>query len=457
MKNIPLNYLTLNFDSDSIEAQFRKTFSKQSLYIVRTSFKLGVFLYLIFGILDIWMVPERLMTVWGIRIVVAILIIIFYMLSFRIFFRNHMQFFLSLITLIIGSGIIGMVLISEHEGSYYYYAGLMLVIQFAHGLVRLRFIYASVITGIIAAIYLLMASLIKNTPSILILNNSFFLLSTIIIGMFTSYALEYSARNNFWQTKILEKQENLIKSEYQRKTMELNNVRQLQLSLLPQIIPQHPTIDMAVSLKTALEVGGDYYDYKTDENNILSFAIGDAAGHGAQAGALVTAAKILFSCWQDNNDLLSYINNTSKAIKEMGLPKLFMAMIAGRIDGNHLELAGGGLPAALIYRKNSGIIEEVPLKGLPLGCVSNNNYKKINVALNKGDMILFMTDGFTELFNSKREMLGKDKIKNALYEVAGEKPSYIIDYLNKIAEVWRDGSLLFDDMTLLAFKIKNTC
>lgn len=455
MKNIPLNYLTLNFDSDSLETLFRKTFSKQSLYIVRVSFMLGVFLYLIFGVLDIWMVPEKLAAVWEIRIVVAALIIIFYFLSFRIFFRNHMQLFLSTITIIIGSGIIGMVMISENEGSYYYYAGLMLVIQFAHGLVRLRFLYASVVTGLIAVIYLLTASLIKNTPTILIINNSFFLFSTIIIGMFISYALEYSARRNFWQAKTLAEQENLLKSEYQRKTTELNNVRELQLSLLPQIIPQHPSIDLAVSLKTALEVGGDYYDYKTDENNILSFAIGDAAGHGAQAGALVTAAKILFSCWQDNDDLLSYINNTSKTIKEMDLPKLFMAMIAGRIDGNRLELAGGGIPPALIYRKNSGTIEEVSLKGLPLGFVSSNNYKKINISLNNGDLILFMTDGFTELFNPKKEMLGIGKIKNALCEAADEKPQYIIDYLNKTAEEWRDGSPLSDDMTLLAFKIKN--
>jgi len=455
MKNIPLSYLTLNFDSDKLEKLFRKTFSKESLYLVRISFILGVFLYLIFGILDIWMVPEKLAEVWGIRIVVSAFIITFYFLSFRIFFRQHMQFFLSLITIIIGAGIIGMVIISEHEGSYYYYAGLMLVIQFAHGLVRLRFIYASIVTGLIAAIYLLTASIIKNTPPILIINNSFFLLSTIIIGMFISYALEYSAQKNFWQAKKLGKQENLLKSEYQRKTTELNNVRQLQLSLLPQIIPQHPAIDLAASLKTAVEVGGDYYDYKTDEKNVLSFAIGDAAGHGAQAGALVTAAKILFSSWQENDDLLSYINNTSKAIKDMGLPKLFMAMIAGRIDGHRLELAGGGLPPALIFRKFSGTIEEVPLKGLPLGCVSNNNYKKINIELNNGDMILFMTDGFTELFNSKGEMLGIGKIKNALCEAAEEKPSYVIDYLTKIAGDWQDGSPLSDDMTLLAFKIKN--
>lgn len=455
MKNTPLNFLTLNFDSDILETQFRKTFSKQSLYIVRISFLLGVFLYLIFGILDIWMLPEKLTTVWGIRIVEAVLIMIFYFLSYRIFFRYHMQLFLSLITVIIGLGIIGMVMISEHEGSYYYYAGLMLVIQFAHGLVRLRFIYASIITGLIAVMYLLTAGLIKNTPTILLINNSFFLLSTIIIGMFISYALEYSARRNFWQTKILAEQENLLKSEYQRKTAELNNVRQLQLSLLPQIIPHHPSIETAVSLKTALEVGGDYYDYKIDKNNVLSFAIGDAAGHGAQAGALVTVAKILFSFWKENDDLLSYINNTSKAIKDMGLPKLFMAMIAGRIDGNHLEMAGGGLPPALIYRKNSGTIEEVSLKGLPLGFVSSNNYKKINIDLNKGDLILFMTDGFTELFNSKKEMLGIGKIKNALCEAADEKTSYVIDYLNKTAENWQDGSPLADDMTLLTFKIKN--
>jgi len=294
-KKIPLNRFTLRFNSEQLERQYKQSIVKQSVKVARVAILLGFVLFPIFGILDIWMIPERLETVWGVRLCVIMLLIVMYLLTFKLAFRNYIYFFLDLLTVIIGVGVISMVLIADFEGGYFYYAGLMLTIQFAHGLIRLRFIHATIVTVLIAVTYLLVAWGIKSTPGTIIINNSFFLFTTVIIGMFISYALESYMRGNFWQTKLLSQQENLLKSEYKRKTKELENVRQLQISILPREVLKHPTIELAASSRTAVEVGGDYYDYKVHNNNQIAFAIGDATGHGAQAGALVTASKILFS------------------------------------------------------------------------------------------------------------------------------------------------------------------
>jgi serine phosphatase RsbU (regulator of sigma subunit) len=45
------------------------------------------------------------------------------------------------------------------------------------------------------------------------------------------------------------------------KTKELEEARALQLSMLPNELPVLPNLDIAVSMKTATEVGGDYYDF----------------------------------------------------------------------------------------------------------------------------------------------------------------------------------------------------
>ena len=455
MKKIPLNYLTLRFLSENLEEQYKRTSVKQSLRVIRAAILLGCILFPIFGILDIWMVPESLGTVWGIRLCVVMFLIVMYLLTFSLVFRDHMYFFLDLLTLIIGAGVISMVLVSEFEGGYFYYAGLMLVIQFAHGLIRLRFIHATIVTILIAVTYLLLAWGVKNTPGTIIINNSFFLFSTVIIGMFISYALEFYMRGNFWQTKLLSQQENLLKSEYQRKTKELENVRLLQLSILPRKILEHPTIELAAASRTAVEIGGDYYDYIVNKNNQIVFAIGDATGHGAQAGALVITAKIMFSCWNENQDIETFVNQTSKVIKQLGLPQLFMAMVAGRFEGNKVELAGGGIPPALIHRADSKTIDEIILKGFPLGCVANYSYKKICVELNPGDSLLFMTDGLPELFSENKEMLGQERIKQAFYEVVNEKPAEIINHLNQVVDKWRNNFPLQDDLTSLVFNVKN--
>ena len=455
MKKVPLNNFTLKFDSENLEQQYRKFSVKQSLRVTRVAILLGCVLFPIFGILDLWMVPESLGTVWGIRLCVVVFMIILYFLTFGIVFRKHIYFFQDLLILIIGTGVISMVLVSEFEGGYFYYAGLMLVIQFAHGLIRLKFIHATIVTTLIAAAYLLIAWGVKSTPATIIINNSFFLFTTVIIGMFISYALEFYMRDNFWRTKLLSRQESLLKSEYQRKTKELENVRQLQLSILPGKVLEHPTIELGASSKTAVEVGGDYYDYTVDESNRIRFAIGDATGHGAQAGALVTASKILFSSWDEKEEVAGFVNKSSKTIKELGLPHLFMAMIAGRIEGTNLELAGGGIPPALIYRTDRKTIDEICLKGFPLGCVVNYSYKKKCVKLNPGDSILFMTDGFPELFSENKEMLGYERIKQAFCEVVNEKPFEILNHLSRFVDGWRNNFPLQDDLTFLVFKVKS--
>ncbi len=454
-RRVPINPVSLNFYSGFSEKQYKIVSTKESLRLVRISLLLAAFLYLLFGILDIWLVPEHLHLLWGLRLLVSIVLIVFFILSYQKFFKKYMQPMLVVITFVVGAGIIGMVIISESVGGYFYYAGLMLVIQMANGLIRLRFIYATITTFFMSLLYLLIAWGLKNTPVTLLINNSFFLFSTLIIGMFINYSLEYYMRWNFFQRRMLNRQEYLLKSEYNRKTRELEDVRKLQLSILPSRILEHPAIDLAASFNTAVEVGGDYYDYYTDKNDVLTFTIGDAAGHGAQAGGLVTAMKILFTGLSPDKDILTFMKEASAAVKQLKMPRLFMSMIAGRIYDGKLELAGGGLPPALIYRKRSGSIEEIPLKGLPLGFVANPSYRKITVNLHPGDILLFMTDGFPELFNSENKMIGIDKIKEAFSESVDGNPPVIAERLNRTVEDWLNGTALKDDLTFLVFKVKN--
>ena len=168
LKKIPLNKITLKFDFEQLERQYKQSIVKQSIKVVRTAIILGIVLFPIFGILDIWMVPESLGTVWAIRLCVVMFLIIMYLLTYRLVFRKHIYFFLDLLTIIIGAGIISMVLVADFEGGYFYYAGLMLTIQFAHGLIRLRFIHATIVTILIAATYLVIAWGVKSTPGTMV-------------------------------------------------------------------------------------------------------------------------------------------------------------------------------------------------------------------------------------------------------------------------------------------------
>ena len=128
------------------------------------------------------------------------------------------------------------------------------------------------------------------------------------------------------QAKAAEAQATALRVENERQTRELEEARHLQLSMLPKAMPMHPLVDIAASMQTATEVGGDYYDFYEDDEGVLTIAIGDATGHGANAGTMVTATKALFNVLAHEPDPAKMLGRASFALRRMGFKKLFMAM-----------------------------------------------------------------------------------------------------------------------------------
>jgi len=93
--------------------------------------------------------------------------------------------------------------------------------------------------------------------------------------------------------KDMETKQRLLREDT-RKAKELEEARNLQLSMLPQCITELNGLEICFSMKTATEVGGDYYDYIITNDSVLTLAIGDATAHGMKAGILVSIMKSLF-------------------------------------------------------------------------------------------------------------------------------------------------------------------
>jgi len=246
----------------------------------------------------------------------------------------------------------------------------------------------------------------------------------------------------------------IIQAEFEQKKKELDAARELQLSMLPAILPNHNKVSVAALMLTATEVGGDYYDFHENEDGVLTIAIGDATGHGAQAGIMVTATKSLFNLLADEKNIADILRSSNLAIKKMRFTNIFMAFAILRLKENILELAGAGMPPAYIYRAKTKTVDSVALKGLPLGSVSDYEYPKTSVKLNSGDVVAIVSDGFPELFNSKKESIGFDKIPDLLKEIGDKSREEIIASFKNSAEEWLNGNRQDDDMTFVVFKVK---
>jgi PAS domain S-box-containing protein len=239
----------------------------------------------------------------------------------------------------------------------------------------------------------------------------------------------------------------------QQMRKDLEDARQLQLAMLPSQLPKLPYLDIAVVMTTAQEVGGDYYDFYQHDNS-LTFAIGDATGHGLKAGTIVTATKALFNSVAAGDDPKEMLTNMSGSLKDMGFKNMFMAMLLATISEKKIQIASAGLPFPFIYRSSEGTIEEVQLKGMPLGSFIGFPYQSQMLELKKGDAILFHSDGLSECFNPEGELFGELRIKSLFGKIATETPSRIIKQLMNAANEWMGKSEPRDDITLVVIKLK---
>jgi len=274
-----------------------------------------------------------------------------------------------------------------------------------------------------------------------------------VIAMSVYLSRDFARANK----KIVEQEmeQKLLEAENARQSKELEEARQLQLSMLPKELPQLPHLEIGAFMKTATEVGGDYYDFHLADNGTLTVAIGDATGHGMKAGTMVSVIKSLFIAEASQTDILTFFKKCNQTIKQMRLGTLYMAMMLIKIKDNKMTASSAGIPPIYIYRSETKSVEEILIKGMPLGGSASFPYKMRETNLSPGDTVLLMSDGFPELFNDKDEMLDYPRVKEIFKETADSSADEIIAHLNEAGEKWSNGRPQDDDISFVVLKVKH--
>jgi serine phosphatase RsbU (regulator of sigma subunit) len=255
--------------------------------------------------------------------------------------------------------------------------------------------------------------------------------------------------------KEQELQQALMSVEYERKSVELEDARRFQLSMLPKEVPRHPRYDVAVFTRTATEVGGDYYDFHL-AGDALSVTIGDATGHGAKAGTMVTIIKTLFAGYGGaamTPAPAEFLADAAEKIKRMDLGRMAMALSLARIDDRKLTLASAGMPPVLVHREATSNVEEIALQATPLGTFGSD-YPQTTVALDRGDTVLFLSDGFPELMNDAGQQLGYTGALEAFSMAArAGSANDVIAALADVARRWHGEAPPNDDVTFVVVRV----
>ncbi len=384
------------------------------------------------------------------------------------------QHILQRIWLFLIAGVIGVALVAVRPGpAYWQLYGFLTV---AISLESLRVIYSAfrqqregaLLVGVSLLFYFVMAS--RTFFGVFIQSLGFWYVVMDVIGWYglmltisIHLAREFARTNKSLEKRLVQVKQlsaealehEKVKAENDRRAKELEEARQLQLSMLPKKLPNLPHLDIAAYMKTASEVGGDYYDFHTSEDGTLTIAVGDATGHGLKAGTMVSVVKGLFVSLAYHPDITHIFHRISAVLKEMKLRGLFMAMTMVKVNGHQMSVSIAGMPSVLIYRAQTSEVQEVVMRALPLGGMTKYQYQQQELTLAVDDVVVLMSDGLPERFNPRDEMLDYERIFKALPALVNQSSEQIIAELVRLGDEWSEGRPQDDDITFVTLKLKS--
>ncbi len=239
-EKILLHPLTLSFHKAQayLEDSFCEDYFQASLPTIRCSLVFAIFLFAVFGILDAYLLPDKKTTIWLIRYAVLCpLTVCVFVLSYTKIFKNAMQLIIACSVVVAGSGIVAMTIIAPPPVSFSYYAGVILIIMMAYTCIRLRFIWATGAGWLLVLFYEFSGLFLSDTPTAMLVNNSFFFISANLIGMLACYSIEYNTRRDFYLKTLLDKKREQVgqaKELLEQKVLE----RTFQLTELNETLQQ---------------------------------------------------------------------------------------------------------------------------------------------------------------------------------------------------------------------------
>lgn len=236
-----------------------------------------------------------------------------------------------------------------------------------------------------------------------------------------------------------------------RRRSQMSVAAEIQWSLLPPTTMVTPQVAVAGILDPAYDVAGDSFDYALNDD-ILHVAVIDAMGHGLAAASMATIAIGSYRhARRAETELAGLYRFMDQAIDAQFGPDHFVTAQMMQLDvaTGHLKWVNAGHPEPLLIREGRVIEELQTPTTLPVG-IGGAEPKISEKRLQRGDRVLFFTDGHIEEHETGGKQFGEKRLISFVDAAAatGTNPQEMVRSLSK-ALIKARGGHTTDDATLL--------
>jgi PAS domain S-box-containing protein len=222
------------------------------------------------------------------------------------------------------------------------------------------------------------------------------------------------------------------------------------------ITPQISGLDIAAVARPAVDVGGDYFDVVTLDDDDIALIVGDVSGHGIGSALIMAEVRAYLRAFTrfeyDPGRILTLLNNELCA----DLDKLhFVTLVLVRINVKKrvLDYASAGHEPGYIFRNDGHFCSELTSNGVPLGFIDDYQFKTSQTTLvQPNTTLVLLTDGIVETLGDNQQQFGESRALEVIRQSLHLPSLQMIEKLFDSVQQFSRTSLQEDDLTSLVCK-----
>ncbi len=215
-----------------------------------------------------------------------------------------------------------------------------------------------------------------------------------------------------------------------RRKKEMAMAAEIQESSIPRVFPpfsEERRMDVFASMRTARDVGGDFYDFYFSGPSRLTFLVADVSGKSVPAALFMMRAKATIKgAVQTGLPLDKVAESANDALSRDNDASMFVTAWIGDIDLTNgvVTYVNAGHNPPILISGGGGTRYARELSGLMFGAMPGMKYKSHTLRLSPGDALYVYTDGITEQPDTNGALFGEDRLIGTIESIlaTGTKP-----------------------------------
>ncbi|HTI49945.1 MAG TPA: GAF domain-containing SpoIIE family protein phosphatase [Planctomycetaceae bacterium] len=221
-----------------------------------------------------------------------------------------------------------------------------------------------------------------------------------------------------------------------------------------QELPVDCRFEMAARCTSCYELGGDLCEVIRLSDDRTAIAVGDASGNSIPAAMIMSSVRgALLTHPADEADIAALVSKVNAGLCRIARSHQFMSLCYGVYDAANWRFTycNAGHPMPLLVRDGQALAFES--HGLLLGVLDDTNYVQSTLQLDRGDILIFYSDGISEARGRNQQLFRGRGIADAVQGLGDATAQQILDAIWDRVDEHQGAGEMGDDRTLLVLKV----